>query len=143
MTSTEAQMEGYIVHGGVGLARGSLARIEDGKGLLVYLWDGALHITQERDRRDYFVEPGGCFELAREGVTLLYAMRRSHITITAPVEAHYARRISLRLPGALAPRVLYDRARESRGWAHGVRSRLARLWTNSYSRYAKPTTAAF
>jgi hypothetical protein len=135
-------MEGYIVHGGIGMARGSLARIEDGKGVLVYLWEGELHITQERDRRDYFVKPGGWFQLDREGVALVYALRRSHVTLTAPVAAHYARRISMRIRGSSKARLIYDRAQGSAGWLQGLRHRLSRLWTNSYYRHSNPTTAA-
>ena len=48
-------MDGYVVHGGMGMARGSYARIEDGRGILVYVWDGELWITQEGDPRDHFV----------------------------------------------------------------------------------------
>jgi len=135
-------MEGYVVHGGMGMARGSLARIEDGRGLLVYLWDGELHITQEHDRRDYFVRAGGWFELDREGLALVYAVRRSALTLSAPVPSHYARRITLSAPGTRRPRVIYDRAQEDGGWLESLRHRLVRRWTNSYYRYSNPTTAA-
>ena len=136
-------MNGYIVHGIVAMPRGSLARIEDGRGMLVYAWEGELWITQERDRRDYFVKPGGWFLVDREGAVIIDALRRSRLTLTAPVESHYAKRISLALPESSAPHVLYDRAGEpGRGWLAYVRSRLVRLWTSAFSADAKPTTAA-
>ena len=136
-------MDGYVaVKGGIGMARGSLARIEDGKGLLVHLWDGELHITQEHDHRDYFVTAGGWLELDREGLALIYAVRRSALALSAPVPSHYARRITLCMPGTREPRVLYDRAREAGGWLEGLRHRLVRRWSNAYQRYPNPTTAA-
>ena len=119
-------MDGYIVHGGIGMVRGDLARIEDGKGVLVYVWHGQLWITQERDRRDYFIKAGERFKLDRAGVTVIYAMRRSALTLTAPVPAHYAKRITLAPPTTSAPRVLYDRAQEPGGWLDYARQRLSR-----------------
>jgi hypothetical protein len=136
-------MDGYVVHGGMAMARGAFVRIEDGRGMLFYVWDGELWITQERDRRDYFIRPGERFEVEREGLVLAYALRPSHITLTAPVPAHYARRITLMMPGARAERVLYDREREAAGWLAGLGHRLVRLWANSYARHSTPTTAAF
>jgi hypothetical protein len=69
------------------MARGSVARIEDGKGLLITLRDGELWITQERDRRDYVLRPGESFRLDRPGVAVISAMRRSALTVTAPTTA--------------------------------------------------------
>lgn len=135
-------MEGYIVHGGIGMARGSLARIEDGRGIALEIWDGELWITQERDRRDYFARPGQRFLVDREGVVLVYALRSSHITLTAPVPAYYARGITLMLPGEERVRRIYDRARETGGWLRGFGHRLARFWANAYTAQSYPTTAA-
>ena len=134
-------MDGYIVQGGIGMARGSFVRIDDGKGVLLYVWDGELYITQEGDRRDYFIKPGEWFQLEREGVALAYARRRSSVTLTAPVASFYARRVTLMLPGSGAPRVLYDRAQEPAGWLTAAGHRLARFWTNLYARYSNPSTA--
>ncbi len=135
-------MEGYIAHGGIGMARGSLARIDDGRGLALEIWDGELWITQERDRRDHFVAPGQRFVVDREGAVLVYALRASHITLTAPVPAYYARRITLMLPGEERARPLYDRTQETGGWLRGVGHRLARFWANAYAAQSYPTTAA-
>jgi Protein of unknown function (DUF2917) len=134
-------MDGYIVHGGIGMARGSLARIEDGRGLRLEVWEGGLWITQEGDRRDYFVKPGDAFLLGRQGVAIAHALRRSHLTLTAAVPAYYAKRITLALPGSTTPRVIYDRAGETGGWLAGLGHRLTRLWINSYAHPSKPTTA--
>jgi len=136
-------MERYIVHGGIGMARGSLARIVDGKGLALEVWDGELWITQERDPRDYFIRPGERFEVKREGLVLAYALRPSHITLTAMVPAYYARRIALMMPGARAESMVYDRAREAAGWLAGLGHRLTRFWANTYTPHSGPTTASF
>lgn len=114
-------MDGRTSHRAIRIARGEFVRIEDGKGLLVHLWDGALWITHEGDRRDYLVKPGDSFELKRHGVSLVYAMRRSVITVTGPQ--------------------VHERARQACGWLGGLRHRMARLWADSYAPYSNPTTA--
>jgi hypothetical protein len=132
-------VEGYIVHGG-SIARGSLARLQDAKGLRVEVWDGELWITQEGDRRDYFVKPGMFFLLGRSGVALAYALQRTQLTLSAAVPAYYARRISISLPDGLE-RVVYDSAVEPGGWLAGMGHRLTRFWTNAYAPQSIPTTA--
>ena len=117
-------MDGYIVHGGLDLARGEFLRVEDGKGIVLYVWEGELWITQERDRKDHYVGRGSWFRLDRDGDALVHAMRRASLTVTAPVASRYARRISL---GAV---VIYDRAQEPGAWA-GI-----------YAPLSRPTSAA-
>ena len=134
-------MDGYIVQGAMGLPHGSLVLIENGRGMLIEAWDGGLWITQAHDTRDYFVGPGGSFRLEREGLVLVSALQPSRITLTAPVPAHYAKRIVL-IQSDAAPRVLYERSRERGGWLAGLGYRAARFWTNSYAPYSSPTTAA-
>jgi hypothetical protein len=123
MKPKEMQMDGYLVHGGMDLARGSNVRIEDGAGILVYVWEGELWVTQEGDRRDYFVTPGRWFRLERNGASLLHATRRSHVTLTAPTPANYARRIAIRPTGNATPHVIYEAARERRSWLDSLRYR--------------------
>jgi hypothetical protein len=129
-------MDGYVVYGGMQIASGGFMRVADGRGMLLYVWDGELWITQEGDRRDHYVEAGGWFRLDRDGATLAYAMRHSNITLTAPVPSHYARRITV------GPRVVYDRALEPGGRLRRLRHRLARGWANAYAPFSRPTTAA-
>ena len=38
-------MDGYLINGSVGIPRGSLLRIDEGKGVLVYVWQGELWLT--------------------------------------------------------------------------------------------------
>jgi hypothetical protein len=98
-------MDGYLVHGAMDLARGSNVRIEDGAGILVYVWEGELWITQEGDQRDYFVTPGRWFRVERNGASLLHAMRRSRVTLTR----------------------LYEASRQRRGWLDSLRYRFGFL----------------
>jgi hypothetical protein len=135
-------MEGYIVHGGIGLARGSAARLEDARGLAIEVWDGELWITQAGDRRDYFVRPGERFVVNRDGVVLAQALRPSHATLTAAVPACYARRITVMAADGRSTRVIYDRSCETVGWLAGLGYRLARAWVNAYAARSYPTTAA-
>ena len=130
-----------VVHSGIGMTPGSLARIEDAKGLRIEVWDGELWITQDGDRRDYFVKPGMSLLLGRNGLTLVYALRRSHLTLSAPVPAYYARRITLASRDGGTASVIYDRTHEAGGWFAGVGHRLTRFWTNAYALHSVPTTA--
>ena len=71
------------------MTRGSTVRIEDGAGIMVYVWEGELWITQEGDARDHFVTPGRWFRLERNGTSLLHATRRTQATLTAPTADNY------------------------------------------------------
>jgi hypothetical protein len=120
-------MDGFVVHGGLGMARGSYTRIEDGKGILVYVWDGELWVTQAGDRRDYFVRRGEWFQVERDGTTLLHALERTQATLTAPTPTDYAKLISVTPAGTVAPRLLYQRSRQG-GWLHGLKNRVRPLF---------------
>jgi DUF2917 family protein len=113
-------MDGYLVHGGMGMERGATARIDDGRGILVYVWEGELWVTQEGDARDHFVSPGRWFRIERDGTALLYAMRHTHATLTAPTPNNYARRITLAPAGGAPERVLYDGRSERRSWLQSL-----------------------
>jgi hypothetical protein len=66
------------------IAKGRMARIEDGKGTLLKVNQGVLWITQERDLRDYFVRAGQSFRMDRRGVTLVYALDDARFALSAP-----------------------------------------------------------
>jgi hypothetical protein len=112
----EMKVDGYVVHGGLGMARGASLRVDDGAGIQVYVWEGELWATQEGDARDYFVSPGQWFRLERDGTALLYATRRTHVSLTSSKAQDHARRITLTPAGTTAQRVLYERAPRRRGW---------------------------
>jgi len=114
------KVDGYVVHGGLGMGRGASLRVEDGAGMLVYVWEGELWVTQEGDRRDYFVAPGRWLRIERDGAALLCAMRRTHATLTSARSEDYARLITLTPAGTATPRVLYEGARRRRRWLPGL-----------------------
>lgn len=132
-------MQEYIVQGALGLTRGSLLRIEDGRDILVYVWEGEVWLTEEGERVDRIVGPGEWYRLERNGAAVAYALTRSTVTLTAPEPQHYARRIVLARAGSAAPVELYNAARE-RGWRIGAG--LQRLWSALFAAFARPTTAA-
>lgn len=131
-------MHEYIVHGSLGLARGSVLRIEDGQDILLYVWEGEVWLTEHHGRVDHILKPGEWYRLERGGAAIAYALQRATITLTAPEPAYYARRIQLTRPGA-APVELYSAARE-RG--RGLGLRLRRLWAGLFAPHSRPTTAA-
>jgi hypothetical protein len=111
----EIKMDGYLVHGGLGMGRGASVRIEDGAGINVYIWEGEVWLTQEGDPRDYFVTPGQWFRIKRDGTALLYATRRTHATLTSAKSEDYARLITVTPAGTSIPRPIY-RAPRRAGW---------------------------
>ncbi|MGD9954341.1 MAG: DUF2917 domain-containing protein [Burkholderiales bacterium] len=132
-------MQEYIVQGSLGLTRGSLLRVEDGRDILVYVWEGELWLTEDGERSDRVLKAGDWHRLERDGAAVAYALKRSVLTLTAPEPEFYARRIVLAREGAAAPVVLYSAAR-ARGWQVGAR--LRQLWASLFAPHARPTTAA-
>jgi hypothetical protein len=76
----------YAVQGKLDLARGSLVRIEDGRGTLVRVTSGSVWITEEGDTRDRFVSAGGGFRVESRGLTLVSALSRSTIALEAAAQ---------------------------------------------------------
>jgi Protein of unknown function (DUF2917) len=135
-------MDEYIVQGSVGMTRGSMLRIDDGRDILVYVWEGEVWVTQDGDRRDHMLRAGDWFRLDRNGSALVYSFRRSVLTLTAPEPEYYAQRVLLLRAGSSTPLVLYD-AREARGAVfERFAARLRRAWARLYFPQARPTTAA-
>lgn len=135
-------MEGYIVHGSVGMTRGSVLRIEDGRGMLVYVWDGGIWLTQEGDGRDRYLAPGQWFLLDRNGVAVIHSLRRSVLTLTAPDPVLYAKRVTLSLAGRAQARVLYDASREQVSIVERLRISAARLWAAAFAPQPPATHAS-
>ncbi len=105
-------MQEYLVQGSLNLTRSSVLRVEDGRGILVYVWEGELWITESGERLDRIVRRGEWYRLSRNGAALGYALQRSVLTLTAPQPAGYARRILVQRAGTSVPEALYDAARE-------------------------------
>jgi hypothetical protein len=65
------------------LARGDHLRIRDGRGALVVVGRGTAWLTQDGDRRDIVIEPGGSFRLDRDGVTMVSTDSATEIAVSA------------------------------------------------------------
>ena len=114
-------MDGYLINGSVGLPRGSMLRIHEGAGVLLYVWEGEVWLTQEGSSKDHVLQAGQWFRLERGGTALAHAFRRSVVSLSSAARDAPARSVTLLRGGRNAPVVLH-RATESR-----ARSRLRRL----------------
>lgn len=121
----------YVVHGSLGMTRGSVLRIEDGRDMTIYVWEGGLWLTQEGDRRDRYLGPGDCFRIQRDGVTLAQATAASTVSLTAPRAELYAKRVAMTKAGTGIQAELYAPAKETESF-----------WTRLFASYSRPTTAA-
>jgi hypothetical protein len=106
----------YVVQPAIAMTGGSLLRIEGGRGLLLYVWEGALWLTQEGDARDRHVGAGEWLRLERDGLAVASALGRTLLSITAHAPERYARRISLKRAGSALPVELYRAPRPRRFW---------------------------
>jgi hypothetical protein len=113
-------------------------RIQDGRDLVLYVWDGGLWLTQQGDPRDRYVAAGEWFRLDRNGLAVASALQRTAMTITAPAPELYAERITLSRSGSTVAEVLYSAA----GANVSLAARLQRLWGGLFAPHARPTTAA-
>jgi hypothetical protein len=129
-------MQEYIVQGSLGLTRGSLVRVEDGRHILVYVWEGELWVTEEGDRSDRLLAAGQWHRIERNGAALVYALKRSVVTLTAPAPEYYARRIVLAKAGSPQPVVLYSSRRVRVSRLSALAQRLRRAWSGLFAPYA-------
>ncbi len=106
-------MDGFLINGSVSLPRGSMLRIDEGAGVLVYVWEGEVWLTQEGSCRDHVLQPGQWFRLERGGAALAHAFRRSVVSISSSVAEAPGRRVTL-LPGGRQLPVVLQRGAESR-----------------------------
>ena len=128
----------YVVEGSIAMTRGSILRFEDGRDLTLYVWEGAVWLTQEGDLRDRYVGPGGWFRLDRDGVAVAHATQRTVMSITAPVPERFARRIVLAKAGSTLPVELYAAVPTQ----PSLGARLRRFWADLFEPRARPTTAS-
>ena len=55
----------------IGLARGSVARIEDARGMTLRVETGSVWVTQDGCCKDVMLEAGDTFRIERDGTTVL------------------------------------------------------------------------
>jgi hypothetical protein len=118
-----------LVQGSIAMTRGSILRVEDGRDLTLYVWEGAVWLTQEGEERDRWVGAGECFRLDRQGIAIAHATQRTVMTIAAPGPELYARRIVLAKAGSAVPVELYSAANAGAP----VGALLRRFWSSFFS----------
>ncbi len=96
----------HVVQGQLQLRPGSLMRVADGAGLLVYVRRGRVWITEEGGLEDHVVEAGSAFRLAHPGTALVSALQSSLLSLSSPRESRAADRIALLRPGTARPEPL-------------------------------------
>jgi|MudIll2142460700_1097286.scaffolds.fasta_scaffold123218_2 hypothetical protein len=67
------------------LARDQMLTISNGLGTKVTCARGMLWLTQNNDRRDFFLGHGESVTVSRDGIALVLAMEPSTVVMTAPV----------------------------------------------------------
>jgi len=77
-------MDGYLVKGSVGIPRGSMLRIDEGAGMLLYVWEGEVWFTQEGSAKDHVLCAGHWFRVERGGAAIAHAFRRSVVSLSSP-----------------------------------------------------------
>lgn len=78
-------MNESVVQGSLGMARGSVLRLEDARGAVLQVQEGALWLTQEGDALDRYIGPGGSFRLDRGGLAIAQAIsRHTRLTVIPP-----------------------------------------------------------
>lgn len=124
----------WIVQGMVELERGGVLRIEDGRQMLVYVWEGSVWLTQDGDGRDVMLGAGGWFRIERGGVTVVYALANCALTLTSPYEERYAAAVQTLQPGARRPHTLYQAAPSTtQSFARRARAALRRGWDSLFT----------
>jgi hypothetical protein len=58
----------------IGLTRGNVARIENGRGTLLRVETGSVWVTQDRSTKDTVLQAGESFSIERDGTTVLSAL---------------------------------------------------------------------
>lgn len=129
-------MQEYIVQASLPLTRGSVLRVEDGRHILIYVWEGELWLTEDHDRTDRILGAGQWHRIERKGKALVYALQRSVVTMTAPEPAYYARRIALTRAGSALPVELYNSRRTRLRSLTRFTARLRRAWSDLIAPYA-------
>lgn len=70
-----------IASGALRLTRGQTLKLTDGAGSTICAGEGTVWITEENSLKDVVLEPGGCYQLARPGTTLVQAFADASVSL--------------------------------------------------------------
>jgi hypothetical protein len=101
--------------GSIGLTRGQIARIENGKGMRLRVEAGSVWITEERSADDVCLKKGETYRIDKPGTTLVSTLRAPFALVS------------------FEPGVPVRSTLAARFW---------QLWESLYAERACPTTAA-
>jgi hypothetical protein len=79
------------------LKRGSLLKLEQGRGTVVRVVTGSVWLTQHHDTTDYVMGAGESMLLSGAGTTLIHACKDSSLQFVAPEITRSLRKVELRL----------------------------------------------
>jgi len=65
------------------LAKGSMLKVEDGRGIVLEVKRGLLWLTQEGDARDRYIGAGDWLRLDGDGLAIANALQRTIVCIVA------------------------------------------------------------
>jgi hypothetical protein len=86
----------------IDLPKGKVLRIEGGEGTLVQVWEGEIWLTQDRCSKDHLVSAGQWFRLDRDGLAIACSLKRSVLSVSAPVREKSANRVMQALRSVFA-----------------------------------------
>jgi len=133
------RIAGRIAQASIGMARGKLLRVEDGRGIEVAVVYGSVWITQHRDPNDICLGTGESFRIDRDGATVIDALRPSLVALTPPAPQAGVLRVSMVAAGA-NPVELFDTGASRKSGR--LDAWLERFWVRLFVPSARPTTAA-
>ena len=70
-----------LASGALRLARGQTLKLHDGAGSTICAREGTVWITEENSRDDVVLEPGHCFRLKSQGLTIVQAFADASIAL--------------------------------------------------------------
>lgn len=105
----------YTELASIGLSRGQVSRIQDGRGRRLHVETGAVWLTEEHCRDDVALKAGESYCIAHDGMTLLVTLGAPFALVT------------------LEPAVQVEPTLAERFWS---------FWAGLYAPQSRPTTAA-
>jgi hypothetical protein len=70
------------------MPKGSMLKVEDGRGIVLEVKRGMLWLTQEGDTRDRYIAAGDWLRLDGDGLVIANALQRTIVCIVAAEGAH-------------------------------------------------------
>ena len=80
------------------MPKGSMLRIEDGRGVVVEVKHGMLWLTQEGDTRDRYIGAGDWLRLDGDGLAIAGALKRTMVSISSAEGADARQPVLVRDP---------------------------------------------